>query len=774
MLGILMTTIFIINEYNAFNKHIENIKAQFKEQYRDRLQEEIDKIINYITEHNKQANSQIEKELRQKVQSAYTIASHIHHVYEKDQNIDQLKQMVLELLRPIRWSEDNGSYFIVDIKTNTFQLYADDPVIENLNISSVFNEKSGMSVVQLLSTIQEKGADFFEYTTHKPGFPQLLLVKSAFIKYFEPFDWIIGAEVYKKGMEEMLQAELLDRIRLMHFGTDGNFFIFRKDGTILTHTDKHLIGRSILDISDETGMDYGKKLFDMGINSINDNYIELMITTNDTKQNRLFLIKPYNNWDWIICANISMNELNRAIQAQTATYRIILTKNIILFLLLLGIAVVILLFASYFYSFKLKNNIDKFTLFFKKAIHEKTKIQESDMIFNEFIQLSQLANAMIDDLIAYEWHKKQDEIRLNTLLELANIKNIFGKDIYKIVLNKILSITNSKAAYLSIADNNLKQLNIIVLEFNNFQEYSTNFTDNTLPNQIIKLQNSIICNNPNYCDHQSHPYSQQLHRHLDVPFIHEGDTVLVAGVCNAEKDYEMYDANQIALILNGLWLQILRMRAEAEMLALERQVIAISEQERSNIGKDLHDNLCSHLSGVELLTKALAHKARDDNQAIAQQLETIRTLIKEAVEKARQLAHGLYPVHIAKDGIEAAIEALTLEIQQLFHINCTCSFYGTIRWSDHNIPTQVYCIVREAVFNAAKHAESEHIHIECRTSDNYLNVTVMDDGKGFDMDDKHNGLGLHTMRYRAKAIGATLKIVSMPSQGTTITLSGEI
>lgn len=773
MLGILMTTIFIINEYNAFNKHIQNIKTQFQEQYKERLKEEVDKVINYIFEHNQQTNFQIEKELRQKVQSAYTIASHVHHTYDTDQNNEKLKQMILELLRPIRWSDDNGFYFIVNIKTNKFELFANNPAIEGHNLDTIFNESSGKQAEELLSTIYEKGADFFEYNTQKPGFPQYMLVKAVFAKYFAPFDWIIGAEVYKKGIEEMLKTELLNSIRMMHFGIDGNFFIFRKDGTILTHSNTNFIGRSVIDIADEFGNQYGKKLLESGLMTTNGEYIELTNITNNQQQNRLFFVKPYSSWDWIICANISMNEMNEAISAQTVVYRMILTKNIIMFLLLLSIAVVILLFASYFYSLKIRDNIDQFTLFFKKAINEKIKMNESNMIFNEFVELSHLANNMVDDLTLYEWHKKQDEIRLNTLLELANMNMNSAKNNYEFIVNKIIQLTNSEAGYLAILNDDLQNLTIIISSSDQFYEYICHINDDNLPATVIKTNSSIMCNDSEHCKHYLYPYRQQISRHMDIPFNYEGKTVLVAGVCNGNRNYEPADARQISLMLNGLWLQMLRMRAETEMLALERQIIAVSEQERSNIGKDLHDNLCSHLSGVELMTKALAQKAEKEYTTIAQQLETIRGLIKDAVEKARQLAHGLYPVHIAEEGIEAAIKALTLEIQQLFHINCTCTFHEHINWPDHNTQTQLYCIVREAVFNAARHAEPSNISIECRSNAGVLNLTIKDDGRGFDIFRRYKGLGLHTMQYRAKAIGAILKITSELGKGTQVTLSGE-
>lgn len=775
-LGILITIVFIVNEYNAFTKHVANIKDQFQEQYRERLREEVDKIIFYITDQNIQTNLQIEKELRQKMQSAYTVASHIYNVFGSYKNIKDIEPMLLEILRPIRWSDGHGFYFFGDMKEMRFRLFSDDPMIEGRGISAVFNEKTIQQDADIVSLVNEKGAGFFEYTMNEPGFPERMSRKLAFVKYFEPLEGFIGAEVYKKGIEEILQADLLERISRMKFGKDGEFFVFRKDGTIIAHSNASWIGRSISDLADETFHKDGNQLLSIGANEPNGSYFEYSVSPDGSNSvNRICFVKPYSLWDWVIGAGISMDDLDKAVSAQAVTYRSILSKNISFFLMLLGVAIVILLIVSYFYSFKIREHINSFTSFFRKAVYSKIKIHESDMIFNEFIELSQLANSMVDDLILYEWHKKQDEIRLNTLLELAGMYSATLQQRYAFVLSKIIQIANSSDGYLAILNSNAQQFDVYTFSEHDMQLKSCPVDVAAFDlSRVRRQENVLICNKSDYCRHDNDLYEHKTERHIDVPFLYDNKVVMIAGVCNSPADYEIADAHQISLILNGLWLQILKTQAESEMLKLERQIIAVSEQERSNIGRDLHDNLCSHLSGIELLMKALEKKAHHESLSLVDQLRMIRTLMKDAIEKARQLAHGLYPVHIAEHGIEAAIESLALEIEQLFHIKCITDFHGHIEWPDHNVSTQLYCIVREAVFNAARHGRPDNISIRCQAIKKMLTVTVQDDGIGFEPDQVSNGLGLHTMRYRAKAIGAVLNIVSVRNQGATITITGEI
>jgi signal transduction histidine kinase len=188
----------------------------------------------------------------------------------------------------------------------------------------------------------------------------------------------------------------------------------------------------------------------------------------------------------------------------------------------------------------------------------------------------------------------------------------------------------------------------------------------------------------------------------------------------------------------------------------------------------LHDDLGSHLSGVELLSKALKRNLEKDLPKRAEQLESIRELIVDATEKTRRLARGLYPVHIIENGLEAAIEELAVEIKTLFGVKCELSFSGSAEFLDSSIAGHLYYIIREAAVNAARHGKPDHIGITMHSEKDLLEVKIIDNGEGFDTLSTRKGMGLHTMEYRAKAIGADLRIVSTGYAGTAISVSREM
>lgn len=209
---------------------------------------------------------------------------------------------------------------------------------------------------------------------------------------------------------------------------------------------------------------------------------------------------------------------------------------------------------------------------------------------------------------------------------------------------------------------------------------------------------------------------------------------------------------------------------------LEREVIAVGERERRRIGRDLHDDLGSHLSGVELLSKVLQKKVARCSPEASRDMETIRSLITDAIEKTRRLSLGLYPVHIVEHGLEAAMEALAAEIEDIFGLTPDLAFDPAVERLDNTAATHLYYIAREAVFNAARHGRPTTLGIAVEAGKGRFSVRIRDNGRWRDdrrTPGEQEGMGLHTMAYRARAMGATLSIDN-DGGGTCVRLSGAL
>ena len=210
---------------------------------------------------------------------------------------------------------------------------------------------------------------------------------------------------------------------------------------------------------------------------------------------------------------------------------------------------------------------------------------------------------------------------------------------------------------------------------------------------------------------------------------------------------------------------------------LEREIARISQEERQQMGQILHDDLGSHLAGVEAMSALLAGRLAKQGHADAALAGEIRELVNQAIGKTRAMVRGLVPVDLEATGFMEAVKRYCREVENAFGIRCTAragTGYQRIRFSNGPALTHLYYIIRESVNNAARHGNAATIAISFNLSDREFTAQITDDGKGFDPENRNRqGIGLHIMQHRADLMGACLDISQNPSGGTIVRCSLE-
>ena len=784
-LGLFIGIFWAINEYQAYQESVENISSNYNRQYQDRVVEELDSVTKSIDYRRKQDVVLAENIIRERVQVGYTIASHLYRLYKDEKSLEEIRDMVVEILRPIRWDHGHGFYFAGRIKEEEIDLFANEPAFEGVG-RDAFTQLAGLDFVGDVETIiEEKGAGLYHYELESPNYPGKVFSKLAFVKYFPPFDWFIGASMYRGALNESVQQDILKQLQNTTFGQGGEIFGFRYDGTIICSRDEDLLGRSVRNLKDVKGKIYGNELFQAGVEGKGFvTYYEYREGDTDKPRQKMSYVKAYPDLQWVFGASMYMDAMEQAIVAETKTYQRINFKNVFMFIVLFVLAVFFLLLSTYIYSLKIRKGINLFTDFFRSAADLNEKVEEDDLDFVEFEDLAILANKMVDERSKNELLIHRDELRLDTLLTLSMMDKYTLQDKYDFVLERIVQITGSSEGYIALVNDNQSHLTLCSCVVMDGEETTYRYRDTILSSTVgnagiagrtVLKKTTIINNNASYADLADvFPYEVLPSSHLDLPVYNNGKIVMVAGVCNNSVPYNNLDIRQMSIILEGMWMHVLKKCAEEEKSRLEGQIISVSEEERSSIGRDLHDDLCSHLSGVELLSKALHQKLENDSPVHAVQLGTIRNLIRDAIDKTRRLSHGLYPVHIVEYGLEAAIEELVVEIENMFRVTCVLKFEGSGGRLDDDLVIHLHYMIREAVFNAGRHGAPKSIEILVYFGDDDFYIQIRDDGCGFNEIKNRKGLGFYTMEYRARMIGADFKIDSESECGTVVTISGAV
>lgn len=203
---------------------------------------------------------------------------------------------------------------------------------------------------------------------------------------------------------------------------------------------------------------------------------------------------------------------------------------------------------------------------------------------------------------------------------------------------------------------------------------------------------------------------------------------------------------------------------------LQRQILEISDREQARIGQDLHDGLCQQLVSLAFDANALEQRLKHGRRPEAAMAHRIAELLDVSITISRRLSRGLFPIRLEGHGLHAALDTLAASTRERFGIACDFNSEPADIFTSQATATHLYRIAQEAVANAAKHSKARKITIGLRQDHSVLELTVSDDGNGFQPAKVQSspGMGLHIMEYRARAIGGVTRLEANPGGGATL------
>jgi PAS domain S-box-containing protein len=206
-----------------------------------------------------------------------------------------------------------------------------------------------------------------------------------------------------------------------------------------------------------------------------------------------------------------------------------------------------------------------------------------------------------------------------------------------------------------------------------------------------------------------------------------------------------------------------------ERKRLEKAILEISADEQRRIGQDLHDGLGQHLTGIAFMTKAQEQKLTEKGLVEAAEAARIVKLVNEAINKTRELAHGLLPVVSEADGLMSALKRWSAEVEELFHISCRLQINQPVLIHDSAMSTHLYRIAQESVNNAIKHGQARNITINLSAGNGHGALRIENDGTSL-LEPVPNGagMGMQIMNYRARMIGGSLKVENQERGGIVV------
>ena len=205
---------------------------------------------------------------------------------------------------------------------------------------------------------------------------------------------------------------------------------------------------------------------------------------------------------------------------------------------------------------------------------------------------------------------------------------------------------------------------------------------------------------------------------------------------------------------------------------LEQEIIKISEREQRRIGQDLHDGLCQYYAAVGCAAGSLRRSLETEGSGSVAAAAEIEELIMEGVGQARGLARGLFPVENDAAGLQSALQELTGNASRLLNFKCEFRADQFVTVHDNVRATHLFRIAQEALNNATRHGHATEAAVCLKASRGQVTLSVEDNGVGIPREfPEGRGRGLSIMKFRARLIGATLRIAANPSGGTMVVCS---
>lgn len=215
-----------------------------------------------------------------------------------------------------------------------------------------------------------------------------------------------------------------------------------------------------------------------------------------------------------------------------------------------------------------------------------------------------------------------------------------------------------------------------------------------------------------------------------------------------------------------------RIEALEHARALEHEIARVSESEQRRIGQDLHDGICQSLAAIQFAVSSMRDDLKDQSPRDAEALQEIAGMVKDTISETRNLARRIFPVQMEEAGLAAVLDELVSSLRRHHRIDAAFEMQGEVEISDPEVAMHLYRIAQEAVSNALRHGSPKKIILSLHEEDLALQLTVSDDGSGLpDASSQGDGMGLKTMRHRAKLVGASLDIRSNAGGGVSVVCS---
>ena len=204
---------------------------------------------------------------------------------------------------------------------------------------------------------------------------------------------------------------------------------------------------------------------------------------------------------------------------------------------------------------------------------------------------------------------------------------------------------------------------------------------------------------------------------------------------------------------------------EQKHKAVSQAGIAAQEAERSNISRELHDNVNQLLMSAKLFMNS----AKTDPQKAGEHIEKAITYQMMAVEEIRKLSKSLNTSLVKVIGLSRSIDDIIINMKAFQQIETKFLYDQKLEKTlSEDQQLMIFRIIQEQTNNIIKYADARNVSIYLKEENSQVHLSIIDDGKGFDSSQQSRGIGFINIYNRVDAFGGEVKLTSSPGRGCSL------
>jgi len=422
--ALLVGGVWLAQEYFRFERTSVSLKDEYMQNQRYLIKDEVDRVIQYIKHKRTQTESRLKESLQARVQEAVDVAANIYAAHKGTASDDEIVGLIKDALRPIRFNDGRGYYFIYRMDGTNVMLPI-SPELEGTNMLNMQDSTGGYIIQRTQRIVRDRGKGFLIWYWYHPEDKTQMRHKLGFVQAFEPLGWWIGTGEYVDDFEKLVQQEALSWINSIRYGKDGYIFVYDYQANTLAHYKPENIGLNQWDFRDANNKPVLQELISIAKEDSGQylSYVGTIRPSTGLPEEKIAYARGIQDWQWMVGTGVYVNSINVQLESMRRIQMHKIQRNILVICLVVAVCILFISLLSRFLARKISTDLFVFTDFFRDAARSGSKIRTDDVYFSELQGVAEAANNMVDErnLAESELEKVQGQLLQSRKMEALGL-----------------------------------------------------------------------------------------------------------------------------------------------------------------------------------------------------------------------------------------------------------------------------------------------------------------------------------------------------------------